>query len=867
MSTTTFRVPKHRRVAVEDPNAPSKKRRRKLPQELEHLDFLDADTRLPGPSTFSPPSSDLLKCIHHYASSYYSERGQLFNDSRTFRKERKRRRLAKKARLELGSDAESEQEEPPKKMVAPASAKERRKDMYKTMDGSALLAIGMLLQEHIAHNLAARIPVDWEEAPDKDPSTSLLPQHTLYMPAATLASPTLALNQNATSPNLAQAITIGHHVFSVSQVALFFRIMGIATAILLAAYLALMPKLVVRALGVCFGDKQVEERIAPPISPFAARPKEQRSSLIRPLILTGQCPPPYASPAPQYSERSPVTIPINLSQPVARDPLQRAAEIVVGSYPRDVFPSPPGYTAKQERYSLQRPAPVLVASPPTTPGHQSSPITAVLLRTPPAARVVLRPHPALTFSAGSKRSIEEDDEKQGTEEKKENRKNKAPSFFPRVFAERRRKLSWTEKLECALPVLEKDQPGGEAASEERGEEEEVYDAPKVMRPLLSILWDWILNMPFDKRDGWEDFSRIGPVVAGILGGVSAILLVLLAYYVYRRRVGRRKQKQPAEPQKDEPSSFFSRKRAPKDLEALPDAREASKLSPPWPPLKAAAPPLHPASNVPVPRERVKRDPIPTSYTFYPTAEQIEQRRRQAEAGYRRTNHVRPAMPMHRSTSMPKSAMKVRPAQPAAVPQPTPKPAMPAPAPTTRTAATWTLQPVPTPKPKSTSQAITSTSLSTARRLAPPPGLSAVQRTRSRERLPATLSVKGPRAPRLTRSQTVSRFTTSTDDRVVIPPASRKLTREELRVSIRQTQEAVSALEEQLSMSSIDVPPLVVNTPISPPNNAHIRAEVDVLRKEVERLQALLHAPNSKGSSQSSESGSEGSTAAPPVYTT
>ncbi|KAH7870494.1 uncharacterized protein C8R40DRAFT_1240395 [Lentinula edodes] len=123
------------------------------------------------------PSSDLLKCIHYYASMYYDERGLLLNVSRQYRKERKARRLAKLAQdgrtartktrsssdtgkfsgLEedaIIDDEDGDEESERDHQEEPTKAPVRRKDhdiadMYKTMDGSALIAIGMLLQEHI----------------------------------------------------------------------------------------------------------------------------------------------------------------------------------------------------------------------------------------------------------------------------------------------------------------------------------------------------------------------------------------------------------------------------------------------------------------------------------------------------------------------------------------------------------------------------------------------------------------------------------------------------------------------------------------------------------------------------------------------
>ncbi|KAJ6581369.1 hypothetical protein B0H19DRAFT_1114881 [Mycena capillaripes] len=186
-----------------DPDSRSAKRRK-----VAH-DFGFLETSLPhavqtttssSPSAFAVPSSvimftifslssfrralqDLLKCIHHFACNYYSDRGQLFNASRTYRKAKKQRRLARLAAKEKPrpQDASSGEEEPAPDADTdpPKTQKDRRRDMYKVMDGSALLAIGtstssqlfycvnsvqgMLLQEHIARMLAPRIPDGWEQ--------------------------------------------------------------------------------------------------------------------------------------------------------------------------------------------------------------------------------------------------------------------------------------------------------------------------------------------------------------------------------------------------------------------------------------------------------------------------------------------------------------------------------------------------------------------------------------------------------------------------------------------------------------------------------------------------------------------------------
>ena len=71
---------------------------------------------------------ELLKCIHRYASEYYTESGQLLNSSRDYRKQRKARR-------------DSKEKEKSQRKGQQRTAKQYR-DMYKVFDGSAILAIG-----------------------------------------------------------------------------------------------------------------------------------------------------------------------------------------------------------------------------------------------------------------------------------------------------------------------------------------------------------------------------------------------------------------------------------------------------------------------------------------------------------------------------------------------------------------------------------------------------------------------------------------------------------------------------------------------------------------------------------------------------
>lgn len=119
---------------------------------------------------------DLLKCIHYFASTYYSEMGQLRDSSKEYRKEKKLRRLKRlqkqadrkaaaaqsdqkagdgedeSSATSSSEEEETESEDESTTSKAPTSKKGSRNvrrakalagaDMYKIFDGSALMAIG-----------------------------------------------------------------------------------------------------------------------------------------------------------------------------------------------------------------------------------------------------------------------------------------------------------------------------------------------------------------------------------------------------------------------------------------------------------------------------------------------------------------------------------------------------------------------------------------------------------------------------------------------------------------------------------------------------------------------------------------------------
>ncbi|KAI9507801.1 hypothetical protein F5148DRAFT_66457 [Russula earlei] len=126
-----------------------------------------------GTMTWPVPSSDLLKCVHHSASQYYATRGLL---SRAYRHGR--------AKLAQAADSIADADDPLAEGVRQGGNKlwnaegvtkdkefssgkrqtspESVLDMYKAFDGSALIAIGMLLQEHVSTLLNPHIPLGWE---------------------------------------------------------------------------------------------------------------------------------------------------------------------------------------------------------------------------------------------------------------------------------------------------------------------------------------------------------------------------------------------------------------------------------------------------------------------------------------------------------------------------------------------------------------------------------------------------------------------------------------------------------------------------------------------------------------------------------
>ncbi|KAJ7047626.1 hypothetical protein C8F04DRAFT_1247257 [Mycena alexandri] len=104
----------------------------------------------------------------------------------------------------------------------------------------------------------------------------------------------------------------------------------------------------------------------------------------------------------------------------------------------------------------------------------------------------------------------------------------------------------------------------------------------------------------------------------------------------------------------------------------------------------------------------------------------------------------------------------------------------------------------------------------------------------------------------------------TESSEVAPRATKRLNRSELTISLYGTQEAAAALESLLSMSTIDILPLTAHSrfPSSLTNDTeHLQIQVEILWREIRRLQSLLLPPRRH------EEKGDGEYRPPPVYST
>jgi len=137
---------------------PSKRRRRLRSKPLEDELEIITDPRKDNldPVELNIPSPDLLKGIHSLAAEYYSTYGQLRNHDRP---DLKKRYMSpkKKAKSEEGQREEGQHDWQP--------------NMFKAFDGTLLLCMGMLLQEHV-HQQISSDPMTSDSSSSSPPPSS-----------------------------------------------------------------------------------------------------------------------------------------------------------------------------------------------------------------------------------------------------------------------------------------------------------------------------------------------------------------------------------------------------------------------------------------------------------------------------------------------------------------------------------------------------------------------------------------------------------------------------------------------------------------------------------------------------------------------
>ncbi|PCH40744.1 hypothetical protein WOLCODRAFT_150773 [Wolfiporia cocos MD-104 SS10] len=173
----------------DDPESEVKGRKaRKRKRFLADYSFLDGSALLAEVddaswSELPNPSSDLLKCLHHFASNYYTAMGRLsVRPTPAPQKKRRKRRKERDEDENSGSDADDDEARPSEKewdeegedfasipRRSRGTPKRQNTDMHKIFDGSALVVIGMLMQEHIRQILSSEVEIDpKEEDEDED---------------------------------------------------------------------------------------------------------------------------------------------------------------------------------------------------------------------------------------------------------------------------------------------------------------------------------------------------------------------------------------------------------------------------------------------------------------------------------------------------------------------------------------------------------------------------------------------------------------------------------------------------------------------------------------------------------------------------
>ncbi|TDL30038.1 hypothetical protein BD410DRAFT_50512 [Rickenella mellea] len=183
------------------PKDPRAKKRRRFLEDLTYLDAplerssQEVESAANDAASLPVPSSELLKCIHYYASRYYTARGELFDAAKEARREKKVRKMERLknegsssrgstdgreneegVESEDGDEQENEdgnentdsvtgraETEEADSKGSKVKKKVLRRDMYKAFDGSALMAIGMLIQEHIFSMMSTGPGEGWED--------------------------------------------------------------------------------------------------------------------------------------------------------------------------------------------------------------------------------------------------------------------------------------------------------------------------------------------------------------------------------------------------------------------------------------------------------------------------------------------------------------------------------------------------------------------------------------------------------------------------------------------------------------------------------------------------------------------------------
>ncbi|KAF8338434.1 hypothetical protein F5887DRAFT_982809 [Amanita rubescens] len=147
------------------------KRQRFNDETLEFLDVLHASSSYSNQTQepcLAVPSSELLKAIHYFTASVYTNRRELLDLAKVHREERKSKEMSK---IKTGGHQQDSDRSTLKSKASPYRQaktlrdirRKHQQDMYKVMDGSALIALGMLLQEHVARLVQGQGPEGRQE--------------------------------------------------------------------------------------------------------------------------------------------------------------------------------------------------------------------------------------------------------------------------------------------------------------------------------------------------------------------------------------------------------------------------------------------------------------------------------------------------------------------------------------------------------------------------------------------------------------------------------------------------------------------------------------------------------------------------------